>query len=249
MAKDSALALSTANGSLEFHPIASISIPLPLMANSRAGSMQRIGRLVDRSWIQRGTHRPRWREASASTVRAGTLAESCVDASAQSQTANCGLPIGPFFFKRIVAMNKRQTTSQKHAELKHVSKQAKDSMYQRLALTHEILSDHSYVDRIFGSEPRAIEVLEADEWSDFAQTPGLSALLGAYRASPEREKWEENRFDWAVMLELAKPPATSQRGDRVNWKAECEKLAERVSDLEKENKLLRDLLSERVVAK
>lgn len=137
-----------------------------------------------------------------------------------------------------------KTTSQKHAELKSLGKKGKDLLFQRLKLTDEILRDSDYVDQ-FGSEVKLIEILEADEWSDFASRPGLTVLIKAYRLHPERATWEEYKFDWAAIVELDRE-ARESTSDRVNWKKRCEELELANSALQAEVRLLKDLLQERL---
>lgn len=138
---------------------------------------------------------------------------------------------------------KKFTTSQKHAQLKNYSTQAKDALYQRLKLTTEILADHEYIDRIFGSQPRAMEVLEANEWSDFSGRPGLSVLLKAFAANPEREKWEQYKYDWAAMIELSLPERDETAAMRVSWKAKYEEAQERIAELEHRVKAQDEIIS------
>jgi len=140
---------------------------------------------------------------------------------------------------------RQKTTSQKHAELKALSKQVKDSHYERIKLTDEILKDAEYVDK-FGSEVKLVEIMEAEEWSDFATRPGLWALLRAYRENPDKDKWAEYHYDWGAMLELAREPKEEASGDRTNWKKKCEELQLRIAELEAETRLLKDLLRERL---
>lgn len=145
-------------------------------------------------------------------------------------------------------MTKTQTTSQKHAELKKIGKDCRDKLFRRLELTEEILRDHEYVDANFGSESRLIELLEADEWSEFASRPGLPALLKIYRAHPDKRTWELYKFDWVAIQELDRVedrPVTA----RTNWKAECQKRDLRIKELEAEVRVLRELLEKYNVEK
>lgn len=136
-----------------------------------------------------------------------------------------------------------KTTSQKHAELKMISKDCRDKLFRRLQLTEEILKDHEYVDSQFGSEARLIEILETDEWSEFASRPGLPVLLKLYRAFPDRRTWELYRYDWVAIAELLKEDSREPR-PRTDWKAECQKRDLRIKELEAEVRVLRELMQE-----
>jgi len=95
------------------------------------------------------------------------------------------------------------TTSQKHAELKRLGKEAAKTIYDMLRLSDEILSDHEYVDQ-FGGEPKLIDMLEKDEFAHFGGDPSLSAMLRAFRANPKETTWKEYRFNVRAMIELAR---------------------------------------------
>lgn len=133
-------------------------------------------------------------------------------------------------------------TKEKHVKLKQLGKQSRDSLFDRLRLTDEILRDHEYVDQ-FGSEPRLVEIMEADEWSDFATRPGLPALLKAYRANPNKKTWEQYRFDWGAMIELARPEESEDRKPTTNWKSKFHDAEVRIKELEAEIRGLREALA------
>ncbi len=136
---------------------------------------------------------------------------------------------------------KERTTSQKHAELKQLGKTARDSLYRRLQLTDEILRDQEYVDQ-FGSEVKLMEIMEADEWSEFASRPGLAALLKIYRNHPEKEVWDEYRYDWAAIAELDKVEV--ERVERTDWRKECMERDLRIKELEAELRVIKSLYHE-----
>lgn len=133
------------------------------------------------------------------------------------------------------------TTSQKHARLKALGKQGRDILYERLRLTDEILRDREYIDRVFGSEQRAIELFEMNEWSDFASRPGLGLLLKAYRMFPRKETWEEYRYDWGAIIELCRTESTEKK-PRTSWKKLYQESQVRVRELETEVSILRRML-------
>lgn len=133
-------------------------------------------------------------------------------------------------------------TKEKHVRLKSLGKQARDSLFERLRLTDEILRDHEYVDQ-FGSEVRLIEIMEADEWSDFSTRPGLFALVKAYRANPNKKTWEQYRFDWGAMIALATPDAETDRKAPINWKTKFQEAEVRIRELEAEIRGLRESFS------
>lgn len=135
-----------------------------------------------------------------------------------------------------------KSTSEKHAELKSLGKDSRDKLWKRLQLTEEILRDHEYVDANFGSEARLIEVLESDEWSEFASRPGLPALLRIFRAHPDKRVWETYKYDWVAIAELDKEDR-GPTSTRTNWKAEYEKMALRVKELESELRVVREELA------
>ena len=136
-------------------------------------------------------------------------------------------------------------TKEKHVKLKNISKQARNLLFERLRLTVEILADHEYVDQ-FGSEVKLIEIMEADEWSDFGGRPGLPALLRAYRANPQLKTWEQYRFDWGAMIELANGDDEPQpRNQAINWKEKFRQAELRIKELEAELRGLREAIGVR----
>jgi len=119
------------------------------------------------------------------------------------------------------------TTSQKHAQLKKLSQQARQHIFDMLRLTDEILSDHEYVDK-FGGEAQLIESIELEEFAHFGGQPSLSAMLKAYRANPKKSTWQEYQFNLRVMIDLATPEREKGDVTRVNWKALCAELQEKL---------------------
>lgn len=124
-----------------------------------------------------------------------------------------------------------ETTSQKHAKLKQLSQAAKDSIYDMLRLTQQILDDHKYVDQ-FGGEGPMLERLEQDEYSHFGGQPSLPAMLRAYRANPEKATWKEYGYNLRVMIDLATPERERGESQRVNWKSRCHELEEKLNHME-----------------
>lgn len=115
-------------------------------------------------------------------------------------------------------------TVKKRERLKKLSADAKKSLYEMLKITDEIFRDKDYVDEHGGESPLMLAI-ESDEFAHFGGTPSLAELLRAYRHNPEREVWEENRFNWRVMIDLAKPARESGESlSRVNWKAKAKEL-------------------------
>lgn len=144
----------------------------------------------------------------------------------------------------------KKSTSQKHAELKALGSDSRDKLWKRLSLTDEILRDREYVDSTFGSESRLIEVMEADEWAEFASRPGLPMLLRLYRAYPDRKTWELYKFDWCAISELQKSESNDgEKKQRVDWKAKCAELellvreqAAEIREQAAEIRILREML-------
>jgi len=102
------------------------------------------------------------------------------------------------------------TTSQKHAELKRLSKTVARNIYDMLRLADQVLQDNEYVDR-FGGEPQLIEAMENDEFLHFGGNPSLSSMLRAYRANPVLKTWQEYRFNIRAMIDLAEPEPEPRR--------------------------------------
>lgn len=120
------------------------------------------------------------------------------------------------------------STSQKHAELKKLSKQVKENIFDMLRLTDEILSDKKYVDE-FVSESALIEMIEQQEFGHFGGNPSLSAMLRAFRANPKKATWQEYHFNIRAMIDLANPDEEKQdRAGRVDWKGKTAELEEQV---------------------
>jgi len=104
----------------------------------------------------------------------------------------------------------RKTSSQKHAELKRLSRKAARNIYDMLRLADQILQDHEYVDR-FGGEPQLIEAMENDEFLHFGGNPSLPSMLRAFRANPLLKTWQEYRFNVRAMIDLAEPEPEPRR--------------------------------------
>ena len=128
------------------------------------------------------------------------------------------------------------TTSQKHAELKKLSKQSQQNIYDMLRLTDEILNDAEYVDQ-FGGEADLIDHMEAAEFSHFGGNPSLSEMLRAYRANPQKKVWTEYRYNVRALIELSLPERERAEIVRTNWKS---KAAELQSQLDSQSAILRD---------
>lgn len=120
------------------------------------------------------------------------------------------------------------TTSQKHAELKKLGKQARETIYDMLRLTTEILADHEYVDQ-FGGEVGLRDLLEAEEYVHFGGDPSLTAMLRAYRANPDEATWKEYRYNIRAMIELANEQ--EDRGRREARQADREVVSQAVADV------------------
>ena len=123
-----------------------------------------------------------------------------------------------------------KTTSQKHAELKKLSRQVQQNIYDMLKLVDEILQDREYIDQ-YGGEGPLLDAFENGEFSHFGGSPSLASMLRAYRHNPKKAVWQEHAFNLRVMIDLATPE--KDRGDvqRVNWKARCAELEEDVKRL------------------
>lgn len=115
------------------------------------------------------------------------------------------------------------TTSQKHAQLKKLSKQIQDNIWKMLKITDEILSDKEYVDQ-FGGEDVLMDHLEQSEFSHFGGKPTLPEMLRAYKKNPTRKTWQDNKFNIHIMIDLARPQAEGTETIRINWKAKCKEL-------------------------
>lgn len=135
----------------------------------------------------------------------------------------------------------KQTTSQKHAKLKTLSTQVKANIYEMLKLTDEILQDHEYVDSR-GGELALMDEFEAKEFSHFGGNPSLHTMLKAYRANPDKGLWEEYGYNLRVMIDLCTPEREKSDKERINWKARCAELENKIAALESENRTLRDLI-------
>lgn len=140
-------------------------------------------------------------------------------------------------------MTKEKTTSQKRAELKRISKAAKDGVWNMLRLADEILSDHEYVDR-FGSEAELIDQMETDEFSHFGGNPKLSAMLKAYRANPGHITWQEYHFNIWAMIELATPAPQPRPHERTDWKKIAQEAEAKVAETKAENQRLERLAAQ-----
>jgi len=117
------------------------------------------------------------------------------------------------------------------AELRQLSKAAKDNLYRMLVVASELVADRDYVDT-FGGEAQLMDSMEAEEFSHFGGTPSLGEMLAAYRANPSEKVWRDNRYNLRLMIDLANP--ANERGDvqRVNWKARCAELEVEVKGLQ-----------------
>lgn len=114
------------------------------------------------------------------------------------------------------------SATKKRAELKRLSAQTQQNIYDMLRLTDEILTDVEYVDH-FGSEAAAMDDIEAKEFSHFGGRPSLGSMLRAYRKNPDLKTWKENKFNIVLMIDLANPKEERETV-RVDWKAQAQTL-------------------------
>lgn len=124
-----------------------------------------------------------------------------------------------------------KTSSQKHADLKELSRKIKVNIFEMLKLTDELLRDPEYVDQ-FGGEAQLIDTLETSEFSHFGGQPSLASMLRAYRANPKRATWQEYHFNLRVMIDLATPAKEKAAEPHINWKKKCGELELQVEQLE-----------------
>lgn len=123
------------------------------------------------------------------------------------------------------------SASQKRAELKRLSKTVQGSIWEMLKIADELLHDIEYVDE-FGGETGLIEHMQEEEFSHFGGSPGLPALLRAYRFSPKKSTWAEYRFDVWAMIDLAAPAKDGSETVRVKWMERCKAAEAKVVELE-----------------
>lgn len=126
---------------------------------------------------------------------------------------------------------KKKTSSQLHAQLKGISKQAKDGLFEMLVLVDQIMSDHEYVDQ-FGGEGPLIDHFESNEFSHFGGTPSMSQMLQAYRHNPKKAMWQEHDYNIWALIELATPAKERRGKTQINWKARAIEAEAQVGVLE-----------------
>lgn len=129
------------------------------------------------------------------------------------------------------------SSEKKREQLKKLGRQARVKLYEMLSLTASILTDAAYVEEHGGIEVLT-DHLEATDFAHFGGKPSLRNMLGALKKNPEKSVWDERRHNIWAMIDLAKPsPAASQGKPRIDRAA-------RIKELEVENRVLRDELSE-----
>ena len=160
---------------------------------------------------------PGWRAVAGPNVPREPLAESLKSAISGRGRRTAPDRPPPFFWEQKMKTTPQKTTSQKHAELKHLAASAAKSIYTMLKLACEIIADHDYVDQ-FGGEAAVIERMEADEFAHFGGSPSLPEMIRAFRANPSHETWAEYRFNVWALIELSLP-AKGEATVRTNWRA------------------------------
>ena len=124
-----------------------------------------------------------------------------------------------------------QSTSQKHARLKKLSKETQNNIFEMLKLADEILKDREYVDQ-FGSQAALMDMLEETEFSHFGGKLSLQSMLRAYRANPDLKTWETNKFNLVVMIDLSEPSREKEEVERNDWKARFKEAEEEAAKWE-----------------
>ena len=124
-----------------------------------------------------------------------------------------------------------KTSSQKHAELKKLGKDARKNLFQMLSLASDILADPEYVDQ-FGGEGPLLDHLEETDFSHFGGRPSLASMLRAYRANPNENTWREYRHNIHALIDLAAPDKQKNETERTDWKSLAKELQVRVQMLE-----------------
>jgi len=112
-------------------------------------------------------------------------------------------------------MTRKMTSSQKHAELKRLSKEIHTNIFQMARLASELLDDIEYVDSC-GGEGALLDQLQQKEFSHFGGSPSVAQLVRAYRANGKEEAWRQRGFNVWAMIELANPPAARTSGASSN---------------------------------
>ena len=127
-----------------------------------------------------------------------------------------------------------KTSSQKHAQLKSLSKDAKSNLYQMIALADDLLQDHEYVDSL-GGEGKFLEDLQDNEFSHFGGDPDVAEMLFAYRANREERVWKKYNYNIRALIEIAQPDKSERAEVRhTNWKQIAAELQLKLEQLQRQ---------------
>ena len=152
--------------------------------------------------------------------------------------------------KRRVNASRVNAPKKALAELKSLTKAAKNNLYRRVELAAQILADLDWIAREHaGSEIKAHDALQSEFFPDLGGYLSLGKLIQMYHRIG-RDRWEEVRYDVAaveVMYDDQRTEtATDEKGRRTSWKTiameraeDIEQLNVRVLQLARENAELR----------
>ena len=128
------------------------------------------------------------------------------------------------------------TTKQALAELKKLAKQAKDTLYRRIALAEQVLSDLDWIAQAHGgSDIKAQDAIEDEFFGELGGDPSLGKLRAMYRQFP-KAKWEELRYKIRaieILYDEQGEPQKRETGKRTAWKEIAEERGEKLEAAER----------------
>jgi hypothetical protein len=133
------------------------------------------------------------------------------------------------------------TTSQKHAELKALSKQGREAIYQMIGIAAEIIADTDYADQ-FGGQPQLIEHMEKHEFEHCGLFK-LAQLLDAYRRF-DKSVWNEHRYSLIAMVAMCQPKKEKRERACENWQSRAREAEAKLDVALVENEQLKKTISE-----
>lgn len=115
------------------------------------------------------------------------------------------------------------------AKLKSMATTAGEAIYERTSLAAKVLADKEWIDAEFNGDPdKAMEAVEADCFPELSKAIGLTHLLTLLRTFPEKEKWQEYKYNLVRLWDAHEAVQEDNEGD----KPKRERRAAKVADVE-----------------
>ncbi len=94
-------------------------------------------------------------------------------------------------------------TKKAFLRLKELRDQVQRSVYERISLAQQIMTDHDWIIEIHcGDDVRAREAVQNEYFPDLCKLISLETLLNILKEFPTEEEWKENHYDLGLMKAL-----------------------------------------------